>query len=286
MQYNFDKKQRFSLFLAVMIGLLFSACSSTDSTVATSFPPSRGMFKVGKPYTVDGRTYTPELPATYKVSGISSWYGSDFHNKATANGEIFDKELLTAAHKTLPMPSIVRVTNINNGRSVVVRVNDRGPFVDTRLIDLSEASARALGFDKKGLAPVVVELLPQESYYTAIKAGARPQDVAVWNHGSTSGVAAVAAIPSPVKEPITKSTDGIYVQAGAFKSQQAADALAKNLQSSGLPNYGQGVPSVYSVPDNDLHKVRIGPLTSLSQADMVTQALISHGHRDVSLILP
>lgn len=122
-----------------------------------------GYYKVGKPYKIDGKTYYPKEYKKYNEVGQASWYGDDFHNKKTANGEIFNMHDMTAAHKTLPMPSIVRVTNLENGSSIKVRVNDRGPFVDNRIIDLSKAAADKLGFKNKGVITVRVELLESET---------------------------------------------------------------------------------------------------------------------------
>ena len=122
-----------------------------------------GYYKVGKPYKINGITYYPQEYDHYKEIGLASWYGDDFHNKKTANGEIFNMHDMTAAHKTLPLPSIVRVTNLENDRSVIVRVNDRGPFVDNRLIDLSKRAADELGFKHKGVMSVRVELLKKET---------------------------------------------------------------------------------------------------------------------------
>ncbi len=126
---------------------------------ATPQPGSKPHFKIGKPYQVDGRWYYPKEDPNYDRRGLASWYGDAFQGGPTANGEVFDKRRLSAAHKTLPLPSIVRVDNLENGRSITVRVNDRGPFVDDRIIDLSEAAARALGFENKGLARVRVRYL-------------------------------------------------------------------------------------------------------------------------------
>lgn len=116
-------------------------------------------FKLGKPYQIKGKWYYPEYDPNYQKIGIASWYGDQFQGLATANGEIFDKNLITAAHPTLPIPSNVRVTNLDTGRSIVVRVNDRGPFHGDREIDLSEAAARELGYERNGLARVKVEFL-------------------------------------------------------------------------------------------------------------------------------
>lgn len=126
-----------------------------------------GIYKLGKPYKVNGIWYFPKEDYKYDEIGIASWYGPDFHQKKTANGEIFDMNLVSAAHKTLPLPSVVRVTNLSNGRSLIVRVNDRGPFVNDRLIDLSRKAAQLLGFIDKGTTKVRVELLPEESMTVA-----------------------------------------------------------------------------------------------------------------------
>ncbi len=118
-----------------------------------------GVYKVGNPYQVAGIWYYPKEDATYDETGIASWYGSDFHGKYTANGEIFDMNEVTAAHKTLPMPSLVRVTNLENGRSIIVRVNDRGPFVNGRIIDLSRRASQLLGTERQGTAKVRVQMV-------------------------------------------------------------------------------------------------------------------------------
>lgn len=120
-------------------------------------PKGGGVYRVGKPYVVAGRTYVPEEDVNYRVEGVASWYGDDFHGRLTANGEIFDMQSISAAHPTLPLPSYVRVTNLANKRSLVVRVNDRGPFAQDRVIDLSVKSAQLLGFHDRGLARVRVE---------------------------------------------------------------------------------------------------------------------------------
>ena len=122
-----------------------------------------GHYKVGKPYKVAGKTYYPKVDTNYKEVGFASWYGSDFHNKKTANGEIFSKNELTAAHKTLPLPSIVKVTNLENGKSIKVKVNDRGPFVNNRIIDLSEKAGIKLGMKEKGVVKVKVEYLKSDT---------------------------------------------------------------------------------------------------------------------------
>jgi rare lipoprotein A len=120
-------------------------------------PRGGGTFKLGKPYTINGKTYYPSHDPAYRAEGIASWYGTDFHGRKTANGEVYDMNAISAAHPTMPMPSYARVTNLENGRSIVVRVNDRGPYAHARIIDLSTGTAKALGSYGQGLARVRVE---------------------------------------------------------------------------------------------------------------------------------
>ncbi|OYQ37722.1 hypothetical protein CHU95_00755 [Niveispirillum lacus] len=130
---------------------------------AAPAPTPGGSYKVGNPYQIDGVWYYPRVDYGYNETGIASWYGPGFHTKLTANGEQYNENELTAAHQTLPMPSLVRVTNLENGRSIVVRINDRGPFVSGRIIDMSRRGAQLLGFDQQGTAKVRVEILAEES---------------------------------------------------------------------------------------------------------------------------
>lgn len=133
--------------------------SSSPRVVAWGEPVPKGggTYRIGKPYMIAGRTYVPEEDRTYRAEGLASWYGDDFHGRLTANGEVFDMGALTAAHPTLPMPSYARVTNVSNGKSLVVRVNDRGPYHGNRLIDLSNKAAELLDFKGNGVARVRVE---------------------------------------------------------------------------------------------------------------------------------
>ncbi|MEM9494556.1 MAG: septal ring lytic transglycosylase RlpA family protein [Pseudomonadota bacterium] len=140
------------------LGLLafLSACASTPSRTSGGGSGPAPHYKVGKPYKVAGRWYHPKVDEKYDRVGEASWYGQQFHGRRTANGEVFNMNRLSAAHTTLPMPSLVRVTNLENGRSAVLRVNDRGPFARNRIIDLSRAAARKLGFERQGTARVRV----------------------------------------------------------------------------------------------------------------------------------
>lgn len=138
----------------------FDSESDVTSTIRNANLPvskGRGTYRVGEPYVIAGRTYTPREEPDYRAEGMASWYGDKFHGRLTANGEIFNTFSLSAAHPTLPLPSYVRVTNLENRRSVIVRLNDRGPFHDNRLIDVSVKTAKLLGFYEQGIAKVQVD---------------------------------------------------------------------------------------------------------------------------------
>jgi rare lipoprotein A len=124
-------------------------------------PKGGGIYKLGEPYQIDGQWYTPQEDPSYDRVGVASYYADDFHGRRTANGEVFDMWALSAAHPTLPMPSLVYVTNLHNGRTLLLRVNDRGPYVNDRVIDVSKAAARYLGFETQGTARVRVRYAGQ-----------------------------------------------------------------------------------------------------------------------------
>ncbi len=147
-------KKPYQIIVSLIVLTLLSACGSS--------PAPQGV-KIGKPYTVAGEKYVPAYNPTYDEIGTASWYGPGFHGGHTANGERYDQNDLTAAHRTLPLPSIVRVTNLDNGKSAIIRINDRGPFAHSRIIDLSRAAADKLGVIRTGTAKVRVQFLDQET---------------------------------------------------------------------------------------------------------------------------
>lgn len=161
-----------SFLMLVSTAFILNACGSSPKPPPGYQPPPKsvGKFKVGKPYKISGKWYYPKESYRHTEEGIASWYGDAFHGKLTANGEIYDKFELTAAHRTLQIPSLVRVTNLKNGRTIVVRVNDRGPFAQNRVIDLSERSAELLGFKNEGLAKVRLQVLDRPSRQIASSA--------------------------------------------------------------------------------------------------------------------
>ncbi len=161
--------------LAVLLaGIALAGCAETKlvtqaaKSAAPEAPqldglPPKGVYKVGDPYQIEGVWYYPAEDLNYDEAGVASWYGPGFHAKLTANGEDYDQNAMTAAHRTLPMPSFVRVTNLDNGRSVVLRINDRGPYARGRIIDISRRGAQLLGFEQNGTAKVRVQILREES---------------------------------------------------------------------------------------------------------------------------
>ena len=194
--------------------VLLYGCSSTSerprARIDNALPLSALGYKVGKAYRVKGVWYYPQIDYDYAEVGVASWYGPGFHGRSTANGEEYDMNDLTAAHRTLPMPSIVRVTNLENGRSIKLRVNDRGPFVGERIIDVSRRAAQLLGFYGNGTARVRVEIVADESKQLAAALGV-PVDVAVAERRTEQPVAEVASAyssPEPLEpqpQPYSRS---------------------------------------------------------------------------------
>ncbi|MCP5362076.1 MAG: septal ring lytic transglycosylase RlpA family protein [Hyphomicrobiales bacterium] len=238
-------------------------------------------YKVGKPYKINGTWYTPEEDKNYSQVGLASWYGSDFHNKKTANGEVFDKSKLTAAHRTLPMPSVVKVTNLENGRSIRVRVNDRGPYVDgdKRIIDLSEETARRLGFREKGIAKVKVE------YDQVATAQLFYKDVPnkLWQDNNKK----FAFYRQEKKQEPTRSNvvgsqrqdelsaGEYYVQAGSFGDQRHALNTAYQLKNIGTPKV-----EPVKFEGKTYYRVRLGPYQDIVSADFALNKVSVNGYFD------
>jgi len=232
--------------------------------------------RASRPYSALGQRYTPMTAfVPYKQRGIASWYGKRYHGQKTSSGEIYDMYGMSGAHTILPLPSYVRVTNPENGRSVVVRINDRGPFHSDRLIDLSYAAAYKLRLVGKGSGLVEVEAIDTRAGAKAMTSTSTPP-----TSGSTpSPIAPVAAIaepkalPPPVEQPaapattspMTESTvqSGNYVQVGAFKNKDNAELLCQKLRAQNLV---ENVP-VNSMYNEGMHRVRIGPFNSRADAE-------------------
>lgn len=243
--------------------------------------PHFGPYKAA-PYTVLGKKYYPMQDAgNYRETGKASWYGTKFHGQNTANGEKYDLYGMTAAHKTLPLPSYVRVTNLDNGRVVTVRVNDRGPFYAERIIDLSFAAAKKLGFAEQGVANVRVEGIDPEKWwaeqgkqapvvgtYQAPKTLALPKEE-VYVPPVTQHAGAV--LPLQISEAAVATTaSGLYLQAGAFANPDAAQLLRDRLGS--LTDIRIFVSPVV-LEQQVLHRVRIGPIETRAEAELLQQRI-------------
>jgi len=209
------------------------------------------------PYTVLGKTYRvlPESDG-FKERGIASWYGNKFHGRRTSNGEIYNMYGMTAAHKNLPIPSYVKVTNLDNGRSIVVRVNDRGPFHDGRVIDLSYAGASKLDYLKRGTARVEVEALPMAAGYSGVAAHSSAGVPATAVGGVSIIMPEQSQLPAPGEQAGYRLPGNTYLQVGAFSSQQSALALQQRVAAlTSLPVRLSNNPG-----SSGLWRVQVGPI--------------------------
>ncbi|MEO5378453.1 MAG: septal ring lytic transglycosylase RlpA family protein [Magnetococcus sp. DMHC-6] len=219
--------------------------------------------KTGKPYEVFGVTYYPLKSADgFVQEGIASWYGQDFHGHRTAYGDVYDMNGLTAAHTVLPLPSRVMVTNLENGRQLEVKVNDRGPFYDKRIIDLSLGAAKKLGFDVKGVTRVRIQTL---DWYTGLPTkGTMTQQVL---SEPTSLEKSVATSLKKAATTSSKKGKNYYIQVGAFQDFDNADDLVKHLEKVGTANIQPIV-----VNGTKFFRVRFGPFATAEKAkDMLTK---------------
>ena len=224
------------------------------------------------PYSALGKRYVPSTEyRPYKERGLASWYGKRYHGRKTSSGEVYDMYGMTGAHTTLPLPSYVRVTNVENGRSVVVRINDRGPFHDDRIIDLSYAAAHKLRLVEKGSGMVEVEAIDVSNSamlkpVTSTQAEPGPAKIVTSQVPPPPPVPQGAAMDAPGAQqnpPIT----GDYVQVGAFKYKNNADALIGKLRNQGLSG---GVP-VESWYNAGTYRVRLGPFASRQEAEKTAE---------------
>ena len=217
-----------------------------------------------RPYAVLGHTYTPYTRLTpYKARGVASWYGKRYHGQKTSSGEVYDMYAMTAAHTTLPLPSYARVTNVATGKSVIVRVNDRGPFHEDRLIDLSYLAAQRLGLLGRGSGIVEVEaIIPgNEAPPPEIRA-APPETVP-----APVAAAAPAAVAIPTTTAVSAEPGGIYVQLGAFSAPGNADAFLRKMRI----DLGWLADSMNVYRKGALYRVHAGPYSSREEADRAAE---------------
>jgi len=226
-----------SFLISLVLALLLSACAAHRTQVIDT-PESRGLKGWQKPYMVDGERYDPLLHHEgFVQDGLASWYGEEWHGNQTSNGERYDMHAMTAAHKTLPLGVYVRVRNKRNNCEVVVRINDRGPFVKERIIDLSFAAAKQLGITGAGTAPVHIEAL---GYRSADNAG-----------------------PVPYRPPASYDAGDFAIQIAAFTKRENAERLASRMRRS----YGSAGIQDATVRGNRFFRVRVGSYSSLVKAE-------------------
>jgi rare lipoprotein A len=320
--------------IAIVGAVVLSACAETRLIVHTakrvasaSKPqveiPPRGIYKIGSPYQIAGLWYYPAVDYDYDETGIASWYGPKFHGRPTANGEKFDMNMLSAAHRTLPLPSIVRVTNLDNGRSLVVRVNDRGPFARGRILDASRRSAQLLGFERSGTAKIRVQILARESRILAAR---------------LNGEAALAEVDTPItvvrlpKAPVTSQTLALVPGASVAPAPQQSGSDKVDVKPAIVPSPAAtsdpaaivsgdvsvvavrttelfvqpgayrrfenanrvrailvplGRVKVYQevIGGRDLFRVRVGPLATVEDADKVLDMVIGAGYAEARVVV-
>ncbi|MBV7491666.1 septal ring lytic transglycosylase RlpA family protein [Pseudomonas sp. PDM30] len=242
------------------------------------------------PYSVLGKTYFPlQESKTYVQSGTASWYGTKFHGQNTANGEVYDLYGMSAAHKTLPLPSYVRVTNLDNNKSVILRVNDRGPFYSDRIIDLSYAAAKKLGYAETGTARVKVEGIDPQQWWAAkgrpaplmlnepkVAQNSAPVitasagTVEQWTPPPQQHAAAVVPVQLDAKKNASVAASGQYLQVGAFANPDAAELLRSKL--SGMVSAPVFISSIVR-NQQTLHRVRMGPIGSPGEIQQVQNSV-------------
>jgi len=267
--------------LSMAAALSLSACSVpfVGGPRQARIPEVGGAAKVGKPYKVAGVWYRPRSQPAYDRRGIASWYGRKFHGRRTANGERYNMNALSAAHTTLPLPSLVRVSNLDNGRSVVLRVNDRGPFVRGRIIDVSRYAARLLGFQKQGTARVRVQAVGPDGRYPALDArnGKAARQLAA--NRAEQAARRQAALTGKVEYRVARKTR-LFVQVGAFADKRNARRAA-----AAIAGIGPTRVSPVAVDGQRLHRVRIGPIRNVATADEILEHVIARGKWDAHIVV-
>ena len=241
------------LALVAVLALALAACGTTPSQ-----PPapdgSGGTYKLGRPYKIGGIWYYPKEDPNYDEVGMASWYGPKFHGRRTANGEVFDMNQLTAAHTTLPMPSFVRVTNLDNGRSLKLRINDRGPFAKGRIIDVSRRGAQLLGFEKQGVARVRVQVINPDGTLKR-------------------------TTPAQPRLATTGEVDGpLFVQVGAYSDYRRAREL-----QSGLKDLGVVQVQPVTANGRTVYRLRIGPFDDARKAQRILDQVYRRGFYDARI---
>ena len=276
----------YSLVLPVVAALFLGGCAETAliSHAAKELIRSndrvdmKGTYKVGDPYQIEGVWYYPAEDPGYGETGIASWYGKPFHGRRTANGAIYDMNSLTAAHRTLPMPFQVRVTNLENGRSIVLTVNDRGPYARGRIIDVSRRAAQLLGFQKQGTTVVRVEAMPGQGRRKPLIAEAEDPEAPSLPASPTGSVERQSltevALFEADKGPV------LFIQAGAFANPNNARRFRESLTP-----FGKARTTIVTVDGVAVYRVRLGPVATPEAAEALLEKVIGAGHYDAHLVV-
>ena len=268
-------RRAFRVAVAAAATALLAACASAGATSGGLSGPTRGGTRLAEAapvvtdpapivsgtmrrYQIRGRWYQPEEQPNYDQVGLASWYGDQFNGRPTATGERFDMHELTAAHKTLPLPGLVEVTNLANGRRVVLRVNDRGPFVDDRIIDLSRGAAEALDMLNRGVGEVRVRYL-----------GRAPR------LGGGTVLQVAEAPPPPVAAPPTDAGQRYWIEVAAYRDQPQAQATAGRIGRSAR---------VQAASDQSMFRVLMGPWNDANAAERARQSVVADGFASALLI--
>ena len=254
------------------------------------------IYKIGKKYNVGGKYYYPKKDLYYNKTGIASWYGPKFHGKLTANGEIYNQYALTAAHKTLPLPSAVKVTNLKNNKSIVLRINDRGPFVNDRIIDLSSKAADILDLKREGTGLVRVQILRDKSLYLEklAKQGSFPEindlkETELPNISIPSKVA-VKIKDTKNQKIVTKKINynlknlnkeyKIYIKLASFSSKKNAEIMKKKVSYIDKVK----IYKIYKL-NKTLYQVKAGPFLSVEKVDQLHSLLLQKGMQGAKIII-
>jgi rare lipoprotein A len=300
--------------LLAVTAMLIAACATKPPENTVTVPPNAGVYKIGNPYQIEGTWYYPREQPDYDETGVASWYGPTFYGHRTANGEPFDAAGLTAAHRTLPMPVNVRVTNLENGKSLILRVNDRGPFAKGRILDVTERAAKLLGFYANGSARVRVTFVSRGDLPNGQPPPSEtPVEVASAVHAAPAGKVDVGTLdtvpgatvaaptrmtqlpqarptPSSIEDLISTQPTGqvttvavprvthLYVQVGAFNIYADARRIRAHL--------GNGL-AISTIERNrqKLYRVRSGPYDQLADADRALATFNRLGSSDARIVV-
>ena len=303
--FYFFKNSRNIFFITFLI--LIQGCTSSIEVAANLgkkylIPKEekkriqKPIYKIGKKYNVGGKYYYPKKDLYYNKTGIASWYGPKFHGKLTANGEIYNQYALTAAHKTLPLPSAVKVTNLKNNKSIVLRINDRGPFVNDRIIDLSSKAADILDLKREGTGLVRVQILREQSLYleTLAKQGSFPEiyDLKATELPNITIPSKVAVKIKDTKNQkiVTKKINynlknlnkeyKIYIKLASFSSKKNAEIMKKKVSYIDKVK----IYKIYKL-NKTLYQVKAGPFLSVEKVDQLHSLLLQKGMQGAKIII-